>query len=432
MLVEFRVRNFRSFRDEQVLSLVASRDKTLDENCVREGGLKLLKSVGLYGANASGKSNLIKALDLMRDIVVDSAGYKPGRELRITPFLLDSRSSQEPSMFEVTFYHEGVRYQYGFEATNTRIEEEWLFAYPKGPAQKWFSRVFNKDESKYEWKYSSFLKGEKTKLAEKTRDNVLFLSVAAQWNQTQLGAVYEWFRNKLRAVDSKHNLRAITAEMLLSTEKDDAGAKWFSDLTTLLLQQADLGIRGIVVKKKKKVDLETMTPPEEIPNEVWTFLKGLAKPFEGEEQLDVAVVHRNSTTGQDVCMSLEEESDGTQEFFKLIGPWVQARTFGMTVFIDELEASLHPLLARHLVQVIQSPEMSSQGAQLVFTTHDTTLQDPELFRRDQIWFTEKDKAGATRLCPLSDYSPRKGEAIQKGYLSGRYGAIPMLERFSLK
>lgn len=426
MFVEFRVRNFRSFRDEQVLSLVASRDKTLDENCVQEGDLRLLRGVAVYGANASGKSNLIKALGFMRDTILESADYKPGRKLGLAPFLLDSRSSHQPSMFEVTFYHEGVRYQYGFEVSTTRIEEEWLFAYPKGPAQKWFSRAFNKDESKYEWNYSSFFKGEKTRLAEKTRENALFLSVAAQWNHAQLTAVYGWFRDNLRVVDSKHNLRPITAEMLLPSHEDGATEATPSDAVGFLLQEADLGISGVTVKKKK-VDVDAIVFPEGMPSEIRSkILRNL------EEQLDVQVLHKNLETGEDVSIPLDEESDGTQEFFKLIGPWLQACAWGISVFIDELEASLHPLLARRLVEMIQHPEINSERAQLVFTTHDTTLQDPELLRRDQIWFTEKDEAGATRLCPLSDYSPRKGEAIQKGYLSGRYGAIPMLERFSLK
>lgn len=425
MLVEFRVRNFRSFRDEQVLSLVAGRDATLNENCVVEGRLKLLKAVAIYGANASGKSNLIKALDKMRDIILESAGYKPTEELGITPFLLDSGSSQEPSMFEVTFYNEGVRYQYGFEASSKRIEEEWLVAYPKGVAQKWFERTFNSETSEYEWKYSTFLKGEKARLAEKTRDNALFLSVAAQWNHSQLGTVYEWFKNGLRVVDSRRSLRPVTAGMLLDSEGNDE-ARSLSDLVTCLLKEADLGIAGVSVKKKK-VDVDAIHFPEGVPSDVRArFLKQL------EEQLDVQMLHHRLDGGEDIRIPLEEESDGTQEFFKLIGPWIQACAVGITIFIDELEASLHPLLTRALVEMIQHPEANRHGAQLVFTSHDTTLQDQKLFRRDQIWFTEKGKNAATRLCPLSDYRPRRGEAIQKGYLSGRYGAVPMLERFSLE
>ena len=426
MLVEFRVRNFRSFRDEQVLSLVAGRDTTLSENCIVKGQFKLLKAVAVYGANASGKSNLVKALDKMRDLVLlESPGYKPAAELGITPFLLDNCSCQEPSMFEVTFYHEGVRYQYGFEASSKRVDEEWLIAYPKGTAQKWFERVFNAQKSRYEWKYSTFLKGEKAKLAEKTRQNALFLSVAAQWNHGQLGTVYEWFRKKLQAVGSAHNLRPVTAEMLLAAEETDETRSFF-DVATNLLREADLGIAGVSVKKKK-VDVDSIPFIDEMPDELRSrVLEGL------EGLLNVEMLHSARDGGEDIRMPLEEESDGTQEFFKLIGPWMQACVLGITIFIDELEASLHPLLARALVEMIQNPKISKSGAQLVFTSHDTTLQDQKLLRRDQIWFAEKGRDGATRLCPLSDYRPRKDEAIQKGYLSGRYGAVPMLERFSLE
>jgi len=205
MLVEFRVKNFRSFRDEQVLSLVASNDTVLEENCATEGKLPLLKAAGIYGPNASGKSNLIKAIDVMRDIVLNSANYKPGKKLPVKPFLLDDESQKEPSSFEVIFYHGDIRYQYGFSATNERIHEEWLLAYPKGrtmdKAQTWYHRTFNKLSTG--WKFSSFLKGEKENLRTKTRDNALFLSVAAQWNNKQLTTVYEWFKDNLRVVPSR-------------------------------------------------------------------------------------------------------------------------------------------------------------------------------------------------------------------------------------
>ena len=173
MLVEFRVKNFRSFRDEQVLSLVASRDTQLRKNCVEQGKLHLLKAVGIYGPNASGKSNFIKALGVMKAIVLDSADYQPGRKLPVQPFLFDGKSQKKPSTFEVTFYHEKVRYQYGFSATSERIHGEWLYTYPKGRAQTWYERTLNKED----WKFGSFLKGEREKLKDKTRDNVLFLRV---------------------------------------------------------------------------------------------------------------------------------------------------------------------------------------------------------------------------------------------------------------
>jgi hypothetical protein len=430
MLVEFSVKNFRSFRDEQVLSLVASRDKALSRNCISEGRLRILRAVAVYGANASGKSNLIKAAGRMRRLILDSAGYEPGRKLGITPFLLDDKSRGEPSMFEATFYEEGVRYQYGFSVSNERIEEEWLVAYPKGVGQKWYERVFNGKKSRYNWKYSSFLKGEKEKLTEKTRENALFLSVGAQWNNKQLGVVYEWFRDKLRVIDSRHDLRPVTAKMLLPSRKTSDWHGWFSRWTTDSMKDADLGISGVAVEKKK-VNVERISFPEDMPDGIRSRI---IRDIEEKEGFDVKMIHKNVETGKNVHIPLEEESDGTQEFFKLIGPWIQACALGITIFIDELEASLHPLLTRELVRVFQDAEVGKKRsqAQLVFATHDTTLLDPELLRRDQIWFTEKDKDGGTRLCPLSDYRPRKGEAMQKGYLSGRYGGVPILERFHLE
>jgi len=193
-----------------------------------------------------------------------------------------------------------------------------------------------------------------------------------------------------------------------------------------------LGISDIVVKRKK-VDIDTLRFPDGMPSDVRSKI---IMEIEDRKGFDVNMIHKNIVTGDNVPIPLEDESDGTQEFFKLIGPWMQARVFGMTVFVDEIEASLHPLLTGELVRAFQDYFVEvgkgQSQAQLVFATHDTTLLDPELLRRDQIWFTEKDKDGGTRLCPLSDYRPRKGEAIQKGYLSGRYGGVPILERFHLE
>jgi len=432
MLVQFRIKNFRSFRDEQVLSLVASNDTVLEENCATEGKLHLLKAVGIYGPNASGKSNLIKAIDIMKDIVLNSANYKPGKKLPIQPFLLDDESKKEPSSFEVTFYHGDTRYQYGFSVTNERIHEEWLLAYPKGrtmdKAQTWYHRTFSKLST--DWKFSSFLRGEKEHIKNKTRDNALFLSAAAQWNNKQLTTVYEWFKDKLRVVPPKEYFRPVTAEMLLDIEKEEDVRKELYEFVTAALQKADLGIHGVNVKKLK-FDRSTIEFPKDMPNEI---REKVLKGFEKKLRLKVEMLHFNTRKNENISLPLEEESDGTQRFFQLLGPWLEAVSNGYTVFIDELEASLHPLLTRELIKFIQNPENNKSGAQLIFATHDTTLLDPELFRRDQIWFNDKDKGGGTILYSMSDYKerkPRKGEAMQKGYLAGRYGAIPILEAFSI-
>jgi len=431
MLVEFRTRNFRCFRDDQVLSLVANSDTTLDENCTRIANLRLLKAVGIYGANASGKSNLIKAIDVMRKLVLDSANFKPGRKLPRKAFLLNGKSQKKPSFFEATFFHNGIRFQYGFTITSTRIQDEWLTAYPKGIGQAWYVRAFNQKTGDYDWKYSSFLKGERAKLAKKTRENALFLSVGAQWNNEQLTAVYEWFRDKLRVAPPKEEFRPVTAEMLFDMRKEKDDWVKLYDYVMEVLRKADLGIRAVDVKERR-VNREMIKFPEFLPSEIQ---EKLLERLERERFLKVEMVHRNVDTDVHVHFPLEEESDGTQRFFQLLGPWLETVRGGYTVFVDELEVSLHPLLTRELVKFIQDPENNKTGAQLVFTTHDTTLLDPALFRRDQIWFTEKDMSGGAILYSMSDYKERrarKGEAMQKGYLSGRYGAIPILEAFTLK
>jgi len=414
MLVEFKVGNYRSFREEQTLSLVASKDTELDDNCVDQGKLRLLKAVGIYGPNASGKSNLIKALSTMQQMIITQAG--PGEKLPVTPFKLDDKYSKEPSSFEVTFYHKEVRYQYGFTATSERVYDEWLCAYPEGYAQTWFERKFNKKTGKTNWDWKSKkLKGERENLKDKTRDNVLFLSVGAIWNNKQLTTVYEWFSEILRIILPSERSPTITIDMLMSSEKDEERKKVSYAYINSMMRRADFGIYGIHIKKGKFA-------PEEVRDKILRDLKG---------KIEVEFTHRAVPTGKDVHFSNTEESEGTRRFFELAGPWLLAILEGMTLLVDEVESSLHPHLVRELINVVQKSKVGKTGAQLIFATHDTTLLDPELFRRDQIWFTEKDKHSSTHLYPLSDYKPRKGEAMQKGYLAGRYGAIPIIEAFEL-
>jgi len=426
MLVEFRVGNYRSFRKEQTLSLVASKDTELNDNCIDHGKLRLLKAVGIYGPNASGKSNLIKALFTMQQIVEEPA--KPGEQLPVTPFKLDEKYSKEPSSFEVTFYHEQFRYQYGFTATTERICDEWLYAYPKGRsrdiAQTWFERKFNKKTGKTEWNFGSYLKGEKEKLKDRTINNILFLSAGAQWNNKQLTKVYEWFSEKIRIIRPSERTPAITFEMLTGAEKDEEWKEISYAYINEMMQRADFGIQGINIRKEE-IDNEEVEFPQDMPEEIRNkILKNMA--------IRVEFIHRAEPTGKDIHFSPLEESDGTRRFFELAGPWLLAILDGMTLLVDELEASLHPHLVQQLIRFIQDTDISKKsGAQLVFATHDTTLLDPELFRRDQIWFTEKDEHSSTHLSPLSDYKPRKGEAMQKGYLAGRYGAIPIIKAFEL-
>ncbi|MCD4823030.1 MAG: ATP-binding protein [Phycisphaerae bacterium] len=432
MLVEFRVKNFRSFRGEQVLSLVAGSDKSLEENCIDAGKLKLLKTTAIYGPNASGKSNLIKAIDVMRDIVLKSADYKPGEDMPVVPYRLDAESEDMPTEFEVTFIHEKIRYQYGFALTKKRVEEEWLGAFPEGRTidrvQSWFGRTYDKKTEKEGWEFGSFLKGQKQQLADITKANTLFLSVAAQWNNKQLTTVYEWFQKYLQILPPKDQFAPVTAHAFIDKELKELKVD-IVEFVNAFLENADLGIRGVEVSKLKP---EELFFPEDMPEEVKA---DYLRKFKEKPPLEIQCVHHNSDTGEKEFFDLDDESEGTQRLFQLAFPWFQMIALGMTVFADELEASLHPLLTRELIKFVNSAEMNKQGTQLVFATHDTTLLDPELFRRDQIWFTEKDEGGASHLYSLQDYKeqkPRKGAAMQKGYLAGRYGAVPILEAFEIK
>ncbi len=431
MLVEFRVKNYRSIKDEQTLSLVATTDNTLEDNCIDVGKLRLLKAAGIYGPNASGKSNLIRAMRIMQQMILSSAGDKPGSDTSAEPFLFDDKSQKEPTSFEIIFYHNKIRYQYGFTATKERIYDEWLFAAPKKSNQKWFERSFDKKTEETDWKFGSYYKGEKMNLADKSRDNALFLSVAAQWNHEQLTNVYEWFKDNLMIISPNIELPSLTARMLL----DNTGN--VSQEISTIMKSADFGISGLRIKPAN-INVDKNNTHLQSPNKISNkgFFKDLVNLLNNLIEKDsifkrLETLHQN-TKGHDIPLSIEEESHGTQRFLKLLWTWFPSIKNGCTLLVDELEASLHPLLTRELIKIFQNPDINKSGAQLVFTTHDTTLLDPELFRRDQIWFTEKDNSGATQLFPLSDYKPRKGEAIQKGYLAGRYGAIPILEAFEIE
>ena len=434
MLAEFRVKNFKSFKDEQVLSLIRSSDESKGKNSIEVGGHSILKTAVVYGANASGKSNLIQAMACMNGIICSSAGGKPKAKLPVMPFLFDEETKSAPTMFEATFFMEGIRYQYGFSATTEQVHREWLMAWPKGREQKWFERSYEKRTGETDIYFGPSLKGQNKDTFGKVNDNSLFLTAAAQWNHKQLSKVYEWFDNQLRELPDIPGATVMT-DTLLFEDKSSKGAFNFKELAIETLRKADLGINNFEIEK---INVENMKFPDDMPKEVQ---EKFAKQFSEHPPYRKTLYHCDGK----YSLMFEEESDGTQRFYSLLGPLIASTTFGYTVYKDELELNLHPLLTREIIialrgniqeiiSSIRDIEQDSISAQLIFTTHDTTLLDPELFGRDQVWFTEKDEFGATRLYSLADYKEstvRKGEAMQKRYLAGRYGAVPILERFNL-
>ena len=440
MLVEFSVENYRSIKERQTLSMVASTDKTMLESnsfaMPNSKKMRLLTSAAIYGANASGKSNLVQAIQILRSIVLNSASrMQVGDRFSIQPFLFDEESARKPTCFEVIFIHDNIRYEYGVSLDQNRVYEEWLLAYPKGRAQTWFSREYNpenpelKEEANgYEWSFPS-LKGEKKRIQQLVRPNSLFLSHAAQNNHPQLTAIFHWFGDRLKVINTKVALRDYTASIY--NQRPD-----FKKYILHLMFPADSGIDDIRVKAKPLSDRlqNAIDVFPDLLSEVGVAVQSdfpdkMLQLVENSKTHDIVTVHKQKNDKL-IELKLEEESEGTQRLFELAGPWLEVLMEGKILFVDELDRSMHPILARELVKMFNNPESNPKNAQLIFTTHDTTLLDSELFRPDQVWFTEKDKS-QTQLYSLLEFRPRKDESLQRGYLLGRYGAIPFINGLNI-
>lgn len=414
MLVEFRVKNFRSLRDEQVLTLVASKDKSMQDTHTLATGLKvapsLLRSAVIYGANAGGKSNLIKALQYMRGVVMESATViQPGQTYAVQPFRLDIESTKEPTEFEITFVLNSVRYQYGFAMTSERIVNEHLLVYKAFKPQRWFERHFDAETGKDVYDFGPGLKGPKSLWEGATRPNALFLSMAVQLNSEALRPVFEWFASGLVIFNEQAPLSPhVSIQMLKQAE----GRKQICDFLTT----ADISIANIEVVTRK------------VSGQAVHFDLAAGKTEVRTEEMDQDQLRFSHVTEHgEAVFDLMDESNGTRNLFFLTGPVLSILNNGLTLVIDELDTSLHTLLVRELVRLFHRPEVNTGGAQLIFTTHDTSLLDaPNLFRRDQVWFVEKDRDQASTLVALSEFSPRRKEALERGYLMGRYGGVPFL------
>ena len=419
MLIEFRAENHRSLRDEQALTLEAGRAGDEDDRRPRNvSGFsdRILPVAAIYGANASGKSNVLSALAFMRTAVVHShRSWAPEDVVPREAFAWGPKKN-EPSLFEATFLIDSVRYEYGFLASSQSFVEEWLYAWPHGKKQVWYER----DDGNF--KFGENLKGENKVIVEVTRSNALFLSAAVQLRHPQLNQVFGWFLN-LRPINMtlpRYSIGWRTPSLFprivdlidemqqqsLFPEKETESP---SDQFRALLRNADIGI----------VDLRTVKT--ESADDTGRY-----------SRTQIQLKHKASIN--DAWLPLEEESQGTQKLFRLALPVLQALRGGSVLIVDELESSLHPSLAQEIVNLFNNPIQNPNNAQLIFSTHDTnllgtTLGEPVL-RRDQVWLTEKSPEGGTVLYPLTNYKPRKSENLERGYLQGRFGAIPFLGKFA--
>ena len=386
MLVQFSVTNHRSIKGTATISMKATADKTMKEILISPDGKKeLVPVMAIYGANAAGKSNVIHALLLMREMVCGNfARPLKGDELPYEPFaFVDGQT--EPTAFEIIYYYDGIKYAYGFSFDKDRIINEYLYHWPNGRE----ALVFSREKDQYEFRESI---QEQLTLAGRTSENRLYLTSSNEWNCAQTEKAYLWFQQKLRGLITTGISNETTIDAI---RKGGEGKK--NVVKEMVL--ADLGICNVVLSGTKE------------------------KPI-------VSTVHQltdDNGNQKQYTLQLGQESVGTQRFFSRIGLWMDALNSGAVLVVDEIEASMHPLLTRHLIEMIQDQTINQNHAQLIFTTHDTGLLDLKLLRRDQIWFAEKDeKSMQTDIYALTEFSPRKEENIAKGYLQGRYGAIPFI------
>jgi predicted ATPase len=424
MLLAFRGQNVRSFRDPVELSMMATR---LSEEGVprpinwREEGhpISVLPAAGIFGANASGKSNLLRAMNDMRSLVLSSfRGVAPGGRLPTQPFLLGEDGGRAPSTYQVDLVLNGVRHEYGFVIDPGGVREEWARSYPRGRAVSLLQRVGENVALGSEER----AKGRATQ--EILRPNALFLSTAAATNHPLFLALYEWFRRNLSYADveSRSIRRAITAEML-------EGERRVQVLE--LLREADLGVTEV---SQRAIDPEQKEKLQKVLEIFWDEEPARIELAEAEfKDFEVGLMHR--AAGEAVELAEEDESRGTIVWFGLIGIVIEALREGSVLLADELEASLHPALVDVLVDLFQSQQSNPRRAQLIFNSHEVRLMGDSAERplgRDQVFFTEKDPDGASRLHPLADLAPRREEAIAQRYLAGRYGGTPIFSRRRLR
>lgn len=427
MLLRFRVANHRSIRDEQELSLVAvpKRGEPKDKG---EGAPPTVRVAGIYGANASGKSSVLDAMRWMQNAVRAShTEWKPAARVRRSPFLLDDSSKERPSFYEVDFIHEGVRHNYGFEIREDGIVGEWLFVYPKGRAQRLFER-FGHEEDDY--RFGRALTGEVRRIQRMTRGNALYLSVAASNDHARLLGVY---RAIVEGMDYASH-RESEEKVRLNAAHDLLKHGEISSTFDRLVRVADLGVTRVDVEKKAISDEEfnrfvklvrVFDPDGDVVKEGSDELSRMREGIESR----IVLVH--SADGGDRRLDLDQESAGTRVWLSLIVQVLSVVLRGGVFLVDEIDSSMHPMLSSTLIKMFKDPEINPKGAQLIFASHDTTLLGSllrdDLLRRDEVWFTEKDRSGATSLYSLADFRPRGTENAERGYLQGRYGAVPFVD-----
>lgn len=408
MLIQFSARNFKSFKDPFTLDLFTNKE-TAVSNIIKSNFKNTYASAVFYGANGSGKSNILKAYNMMRNLVLNKDKVMLSTDrLKINTFKLSTESEDDTSAFDICFIYNNKKFKYGFEYDENIVYSEYLFVYETIQPTLIFEYDLDEDEGKIKCtKYKSLSQ-------KKHLKNTLFLWDVDREDIEEAHEVLNWFKETIYIEFS--NARNVNPSYWNNLTKPDV-----KNIFQIFIHDADFGIKDIYQDSRPVMDVY-----DKIPN--------LPKNSIVEE-ITVKTTHAKldenyNFIGDEKFNLFDDESLGTQKYFYAIGPIINALKNGSTLFLDELDASLHPILTRRLVELFNSKEINGKGAQLIFTSQDTNLLDQTLFDKEQIWFVEKDKYGASHLTGLSEYRDiRKQEKIEEKYIKGKYGAIPYLGTF---
>ncbi|OQY39406.1 MAG: hypothetical protein B6226_02010 [Candidatus Cloacimonetes bacterium 4572_65] len=413
MIIDFSVENYRSIKERKTINFIASSNSEQKDILLQTKEMSLVPSIGIYGANAAGKSNILKALHTFIELISHSLMVPAGGSLHQN-FFKFSGYSEKPTSFEINFIENDVRYYYAIKYNANLIEKECLFCYPNGRKTIMFSR----DYQKYDFKKD---KANLTQLAERTLPNRPFIVSAADWNYKEIITPFLFLTNTFtfRFRDPDHNWKEYTFRKILQDNN-------FKEYVLKTVRNLKLDISDIEVKirdmGRNEIPSQFLDLIQQVSN-VNTPLKATSTKVSTTHQVLVGDIVETAQFD-----FFKEESDGTQLLIEYLGPFYDILKRGATLIIDEIETSLHIELVRYLIQIFHDKSLNTNGAQLLFTTHNVNLLDLSLFRRDQIWFAEKGKDGASDYYSLFDFNGvRREENIMKGYLRGKFGAIPRLD-----
>lgn len=427
MLIEFKFRNYRSFRDEAVLSMEATGLGSFRKSLIEYGSTKLLPGVAIYGKNGGGKSNVIRAFWLATQFIKNAQRTQhENAPIPVIPFSLNDYSKSEPTEFEFIYVMNNIKYCYGFSATREKITKEYLYHSPKGQRALVFSRsgqVFSFTEEKAKRKL----------ISETVAENQLFFSIACTMNDLACSNAMRWFRERVFFSRDYSDI----PRQLLEYSNDTNMLKAISEYA----KAADLGIEEMQFEiNSKEVDRDMAFPsniPEGIKTALTQFMHALAETSNNSEvrlkmgEVTATSLHQGrNKDGESQLFSLElsDESDGTRKLMSIAPAIESVLSNGGVLLVDEIERELHPMLVNFIISKFQSKHTNPNGAQLIFTTHNTELMNMELIRKDQLYFVDKNQDdGASEIYSISDFSTRTTDNIRKGYLLGKYGATPNIE-----